>query len=364
MRYTPRRGLSIPTVTIFDDAGKVIEDEQRRVIRHVAQDGFGADMIFGAGTTGEWNRLENFERQRTIEITIDEVRQINRSLTGRGISSIEAWVGINGSNSRETLENLELALSEGADAVVIAPLAIGDLEDADIVRFFQRDIAGVLEPSQRELPVFLYDNADIAAPGHGHHIRTRTVKDLSRLEWVSGIKVSAPRGVLGNYTKAALHFKKPGEFGIYIGNAMLVFDWFMPRKGFAGRIREGWRDYLLHDTLPIGVVSGPANVQPREWQKAWRSCWSGDTELITTYRELFTEFEHICQRKTIACIKQALAIDGVISSASGNVVGNGTRALSLDEASRFRDAYEAYTERARRASLPLWQTVGNRVNVN
>ena len=163
MRYTPRRGLSVPTVTIFDDSGRVIEDEQRRVIRHVVQDGFGADMVFGAGTTGEWNRLENTERQRTIEITVDEVRKINRSLTERGVRAVEAWVGVNGSNSRETLENLDQALHAGADAVVIAPLAIGDLHESDIVRFFQRDIAGLLEPSQRDLPVFLYDNADIAA---------------------------------------------------------------------------------------------------------------------------------------------------------------------------------------------------------
>ena len=364
MRYTPRRGLSIPTVTIFDDAGKVIEDEQRRVIRHVAQDGFGADMIFGAGTTGEWNRLENSERQRTIEITIDEVRQINRSLTGRGISSIEAWVGINGSNSRETLENLELALSEGADAVVIAPLAIGDLEDADIVRFFQRDIAGVLEPSQRELPVFLYDNADIAAPGHGHHIRTRIVKDLSRLEWVSGIKVSAPRGCSG-ITRRLRFISSSRENSESTSATRCWCSTGLCRgKVLPAGFVKGGATICSTTRLPIGVVSGPANVQPREWQKAWRSCWSGDTELITTYRELFTGFEQICRRKTIACIKQALAIRW----RDIECIGHGRRQRHAGAVARrsfkvsgcLRSLHRARTA-ARRS---LWQTVGNRVNVN
>ena len=347
MKYQPPKGLSVPTVTALDDSGRVIAEDQRRIIRHVIHDGFGADVVFGIGTTGEWNRLENRERQRVSELTVDEVRIVNHELSQRGVRPVEAWVGINGSGRRETLDNLDQALQIGADAVVIAPLAIDDLNESDIVRFFLRDIADLLDSSQRHLPVFLYDNADIAARGRSAHIRTRMVKELSRLEWVAGIKVSASRTVLGNYTKAALHFKQPGEFGIYIGNAMLIFDWYVPRSGFLGRIREGWRDYLLHDALPIGVVSGPANAQPKEWKTAWRACWSGDSERISEYRTMFTRFEDICSfsssgrpvRKTIACVKEALAIDGVVSS---SLVAEGTQALTSAEASQFRARYLAY----------------------
>ena len=60
----------------------------------------------------------------------------------------------------------------------------------------------------------LYDNADIAVDPRVPHIRTRQVKALSRLDFVRGIKVSAPRKVLGNYTKAAEAFRDRGEFGI------------------------------------------------------------------------------------------------------------------------------------------------------
>ena len=48
--YLPRPGLSTPIVTIFDREGRVLEDEQRALVRFVVQDGRGADIVFAAGT--------------------------------------------------------------------------------------------------------------------------------------------------------------------------------------------------------------------------------------------------------------------------------------------------------------------------
>ncbi|MGH9798747.1 MAG: dihydrodipicolinate synthase family protein, partial [Blastocatellia bacterium] len=81
MSHAPRTGLNIPAVTVVDDSGRVIADQQRRVFRHLVQNGRGADVIFGVGTTGEWNRLTNAERLRVMEIQVDEVRRINAELT-------------------------------------------------------------------------------------------------------------------------------------------------------------------------------------------------------------------------------------------------------------------------------------------
>ncbi|MBL8169981.1 MAG: dihydrodipicolinate synthase family protein [Acidobacteria bacterium] len=364
MSYTLKTGLNIPTITVLDDAGRVIADEQRRVFRHVVQNGYGTEMIFGVGTTGEWNRLANIERQRIIEIEVDEVRQINAELTAANPSSasaVEAWVGVNGSTRQEILANLDAALQLGADTAVIAPLAIEDLAESDIVRFFQRDITDLLEASRRPMPVFLYDNADIAAAGQPPHIRTHIVKHLSRLPWVRGLKVSAPRHVLGNYTKAALHYKLPGEFGIYIGNAMLIFEMYRPSHGLLGRLREGWRDFQLHNAPPIGVVSGPANCLPREWHKAWRVCWTGDEELTDRYLGICQQFERICAfvengqpvKKTIACVKYALELDGVISS---SLVGKGTAPLNHEQKQIFGDRYRALQEEIRQTTPALWNT--------
>ena len=366
MSYTLRSGLNVPAVTIVDEAGRVIEKEQRRVFRHLVQTGRGADVIFGVGTTGEWNRLTNSERLRVMEIQVDEVRQINAELTNSQLPTpnsqpVESWLGVNGKTRAEILENLDAAIQLGADAAVIAPLAIEDLPETDIVRFFQRDLTDLLETHNSDLPVFLYDNADIAAAGQPPHIRTRTVKHLSRLPWVRGLKVSASRRVLGNYTRAALHYKQPGEFGIYVGNAMLIFELYRPSHTLLDRFREGWRDYLLSDTPPIGVISGPGNCMPREWQKAWRVCWSGDEELTNVYHDICQRFETICAfeengqrvKKTIACVKYAMEIDGAISVS--NVVA-GTKGLTPEQRTVFKDRYLALREFVSQTVEPLWRT--------
>ena len=108
--YQPRRGLSIPAITVIDTRGCVIEDEQRRVFRHLAQQGRGADILFGVGTTGEWNRISNSERQRLICIETDEVARINQDGSSLETRPLEAWVGVTGSTRSETLANIECAI--------------------------------------------------------------------------------------------------------------------------------------------------------------------------------------------------------------------------------------------------------------
>ena len=159
---------------------------------------------------------------------------------------------------------------------MLAPLSIQGIGDP--VRFVAHDVADLLDSRDRRIPVYLYDNAEIAVDPRVPHIRTRQVKALSRLDFVRGIKVSASRRVLGNYTQAAAGFRERGEFGIYVGNAMLIFDLFRPRSGWLGAIGEHWNRYRLRGGLPIGVVAGPANALPREWARAWQVCRAGDAE--------------------------------------------------------------------------------------
>jgi dihydrodipicolinate synthase/N-acetylneuraminate lyase len=353
LRYEPRRGLSIPSVTVLDSDGRVIEAEQRQVFRHNAQQGFGADIIFGVGTTGEYNRIKNSERQRLMLIEVDEIANINRENADNDKPSVEAWVGVTAESCKDTLANIECALDAGADAAVIAPLSIADATPMDDL--FQRRISDLFDHKGRSLPLFLYDNADIACDPKLSHIRTRDVKKLSRLPFISGIKVSASRKVLGNYTKGALHFKDKGEFGIYIGNAMLMFQVFKLEDGFGGLLREYWNRYLLRNELPIGVVSGPANVLPREWQRAWRASFTGDERLMRIYKEAFDAFGAACRfgktEKMLASFKYALKLDGVIES---DLVGNGTPALDDGERKAFAQKYAAIKSRLAELTDELW----------
>jgi dihydrodipicolinate synthase/N-acetylneuraminate lyase len=348
----------VPVITALDEAGGLMEQDQRAAVRFVIQGGCGADMVFAAGTTGEWDRIANPVRQQVIRVCTEEVARQNSVLAGRLARQVESWAGVTAHSARETLENLDFAVACGVDAAVLAPLSIQGLEDP--VRFVARDVADLLDSLPRRIPVYLYDNAEIAVDPRVPHIRTRQVKALSRLDFIRGIKVSAPRKVLGNYTKAASSFRERGEFGIYAGNSFLIFELFRPRTGLLGALAEHWNRYWLSGSLPTGVVSGPANALPREWARAWQVCRAGDLERMEQVRSVVEAFRagtfSSSGRRTIACLKRALCTLGVISS---HAVARGTPDLARPDAERFDETFERVRKMAfERIGHPWTSVVG------
>jgi dihydrodipicolinate synthase/N-acetylneuraminate lyase len=351
----PPAGLSVPVVSVLDESGRLVEDDQRALVRHVVQDGFGADVVFAAGTTGEWDKLPNPLRQQVVRVCTEEVAKANAALSPAARHPVELWAGITAPSARETLENLEFAIGTGADAAVLAPLSIGDVHD--VVRFVRRDVSDLLDRSRRRIPVYLYDNADIAVDPKVLHLRTAWVKALSRLDFVRGVKVTAGRRVLGNYTKAAANFRERGEFAIYVGDAMLIFDLFRPRSGPIGAFLEDWNRWRLRGGLPAGVVAGPANVMPREWAHAWQVCRAGDAERMQATYEVLEGFRAGMRaaggKRTIACLKRALRTLGVIGS---DAVAAGTPFLTRPDAERFDATFAAVLEAARERIGAPWIT--------
>jgi dihydrodipicolinate synthase/N-acetylneuraminate lyase len=346
----------VPVVTVLDEAGGVAEADQRALVRYVIQGGFGADVVFAAGTTGEWDRVSNAVRQRVVQICAEEVAKENARRSPHPGRPVEAWAGVTAPTPRETLENLDFAIFAGADAAVLAPLSIQGIDDP--VRFVRRDVADLLDVRPRRIPVYLYDNADIARDPRVPHIRTRQVKAMSRLDFVRGIKVAATRRVLGNYTRAAAGFRERGEFGIYVGNAHLIFEIFRPRSGWLGALAERWQRWRLRGGLPIGVVAGPANALPREWARAWQVCRAGDAERMDEVHEVLRAFaaatELSGRPRAIASFKRALLRLGVIQSAA---VAPGTPALAPEDAERFDLRFAAVRELARERIGEPWLSV-------
>ena len=350
--YAPRRGLSIPCATALDGDGRPDDEGQRRLVRFLVGDGRGADVIFVMGTTGEWNRLPAAARQRAIRVSVEEVRKQNAALGLGPGAAVEAWVGATAPSVAETLETLELALETGADAAVLAPLAVRDAPDP--VRLVARDVADFLDARGRRLPIFLYDNAEIAA-GRAARLRTRWVKALSRLDFVRGIKVTAPPRRLGHYTKAARQFRDLGAFAIYVGNAPYGLEMMRPRSGAWGKLAERWNRFLLHDLLPAGVVAGPANPWPREWQRAWQVAQAGDVERTDRLAALFARFAASYRfaqgKRSLAALKRGLLLRGVLRS---DAVAPGTPALDDGQRQSFDAEFEALCAEMRRALPPRW----------
>ena len=325
------------------------------------QEGSGADIIFSAGTTGEWDKVDNETRQAVIRVCAEEVEKQNaklvpNALTGAGpAQGVESWAGVTAPTAKDTLANLEFAIECGVDAAVLAPLSIEGVEDP--VRFMLRDVADLLDARSRRIPIFLYDNADIAIDPKIPHIRTKQVKAMSRLDFVRGIKVSASHKVLGNYTRAAKNFKDRGEFGIYVGNAKLIFDLYRPYTGFLGPVREHWDRWRTRGCLPLGVVAGPANAMPREWAYAWQVSRAGDAERMDKAQRVVDAFRDrtiaASGKRSLASLKRALFVEGIVSSPC---VAPGTPALTDEDAKRFDEAFGEVKELAAREIGAPWVT--------
>jgi len=354
--YRAPAGLSTPIVTVLDRSGHVIADEQRSVIQYAVQNGAGADIIFAVGTTGEWNKLDNPRRQAVIQITVEECGRLTRDG-----SPAEAWAGITAHTRAETIANLVYALEVGADAAVVAPLSITDVDDP--VEFMTRAIGEVFDRHARTLPVFLYDNAEIAAGGKPAHLSIQDLRQISRLSYVHGIKVTANKEVLASYSRPPSYFKLGGSFAIYPGNAYLIFELFKPWQGLTGRVRGYWSRYLAPRAMPHGVVAGASNVMPREWQRSWQVCREGNLALMQRYDEIMQSFRGACEfvrsgevyRPTVACLKAALADLGVCSS---DAVAPDSAALEPAERREFLRRFRDIRRRAAVTLEPEWLSEG------
>lgn len=325
---TPKKGLNIPLVTIFDETGEIIEADQRRVIRYTIRDGDGADSIFLCGTTGEFNRMTNRQRQQLFAVGIDEVQRVNASLPAD--KKIEAWVGVTAETKAETLENLKVARELKADLAVISPLTITDLQPENIVDFFENEIAEIVGD---ELPISLYDNPDIAAnPDVAGNLTVEIIEELRRIPFVVALKASVTREVMQEFMNAFSGANGKPEFDIFYGNAPLIF--VMDEMRSVAQMSE--------QTRIAGVVSGTANVFPHEWKEAWEAAERGDAQSIESYRDAFADFEKLCRSssenyamtKLVAGIKRAMYKRKVISSP---LVGAGTPALTAEEAKVIDD---------------------------
>ena len=87
----PRPGLSVPIVSVLDSRGELLEAGQRTLVRHVIQDGWGADIVFAAGTTGESDRVPAELSRRVVQVCAEEVKKANAAIADS--DPVECWAG-------------------------------------------------------------------------------------------------------------------------------------------------------------------------------------------------------------------------------------------------------------------------------
>jgi D-arabinose 5-phosphate isomerase GutQ/dihydrodipicolinate synthase/N-acetylneuraminate lyase len=339
-------GLCVPMVTALDAQGRFDAASQERLVAFLARGengAGGAQALFTNGTSGEWHHFDPGTRMAVTET-------VHYALSGgRGP---RLWAGVNDCAAEGVVANLEHAVKLGASAAVIAPLAVENIADAG--ELFHRHISPLYQRLGKGLPLFLYDNPDAYRLGRQDRLRTGEVKQLARLDYVCGVKVTADVRTAGNYLKGARNFKARHEFGVYLGRALQAFPFFTPVHGPWGKLRERWRRFWVAPEAPHGIVPLSANLFPGAWRRAWAACVAGDIRAMDSYRDslgrLHEAFRFAGVHKGIACVKIALAGEGVLGSAR---IAPETQALSADEEARWsRDYREIKKELAHADPAP------------
>ncbi len=303
--YSALRGVVAPLPTPLLENSHYDAASHERLLTWVLADGLGVHGVYSAPGHSEGNLLPP-----DLAMAANETCH----LALKGSHRARHWAGLSAATEGELLSNLEGALGRAYSAVIVDPMATQGVLDP--VEFFLRRWSPVMERSGRKLPLILEDS------GMGERLRVRDLKRLARLDYLVGLKLSAAPSVFSDYIKAARHYKTREQFGIYLGNAGLIFQLFKPSQGPLASVRERLRRVFEGAEPPHGVCPLSANLFPRAWRKAWEAAQAGDAGRMAAYEAAFAEVqeswtfqrESHSSRRGMACVKAALVEEGVIAS--------------------------------------------------
>lgn len=226
------RGIFPALVTPFTAADELDEEAYRQLIRFVLPH---VDGVVPCGTTGEFSSLTFQEKQRVIEICIDEVAGRVPVLAGTGCQS-----------TIETVELTRWAKEAGATgALVVAPYFLKPAFNEVYDHYKEVDKVG--------LPLVLYNIPQTA----GTHFRWWTAEGMGlAFDNVIGMKDSS--GDMP-FFMAALE-KLRGTIGLFVGHDEVV-----------GAALLAGAD---------GAILASANLVPDVWQEIYQAALRGDLEFV------------------------------------------------------------------------------------
>lgn len=210
------KGVVPPLITPMDEQEKLDEAGLRRLINYVI-DG-GVHGIFVIGSTGEFYGLSFADKQRAVEITMEEVN-------GR----VPVYVGASAITTKECIRLAEMAKSLEADAItVLTPMFISPNE-RELYDHFAA-IAGAVD-----IPNIIYNNPDRT----GVNMSAGIVERLADIENIVAAKDTS-------------------------GDMSLTAEYIRRNRGKDFSVMAG-KDTLILSTLVYGgkgCVAGTANVLP------------------------------------------------------------------------------------------------------
>jgi len=236
-------GTFVALVTPFKN-GKINEDKIRELVRFQIEN--GTDGIVPCGTTGESPALSEKEKNRVIEIVIEEAK---------GKALVIAGTGTN--NTEKSVKATEQAKEMGADAALIITPYYNKPTQAGLIRHFEA-VAEV------NLPIMIYN-----VPGRTSvNMLPSTVEKLSKLDQIVAIKEAS--GDLNQVSEILTRCKD--NIKVFSGDDSL----FAPILAVGG----------------VGVVSVVANLVPQYLKSLYEAFKSNE---IARMQQLHHQLFELCQ---------------------------------------------------------------------
>ena len=218
------KGIYVVVCTPFGPTGEVDEAALRRHIRYVIDEG-GVQGIIPCGSTGEFALLNEAERTRVIEVTVNEVHHQLPVIAGAAACA-----------TRDVVANGQRAKSLGVDGIMVVPPYYGGLSQEDLYIHYKTVATSV------DLPLVVYNNT-----GTTHSdILPDTVAQLAEIDNIVAIKEST-------------------------GLMQRVID-IMHRCGDQIEVLCGC-DTLAYEMMAVGVegwIAAPANVAAKQCVKLYK----------------------------------------------------------------------------------------------
>ena len=256
-------GCATALVTPFLPDGTLDEAALRRLIAR--QSAAGMDALVLLGTTGEPCTLTMSERERVIEIGLDEA------------GSLPVIVGTGANDTRKSIEYARQALSLGATGQLSVTPYYNKATQTGLLRHYE----AILDACP--LPMILYN-----VPSRtGVCIKPETAVKLSRHSPIAGIKEAS-----GDFTLIADLLVQPGMMPVYCGNDDLI--WPMMAMG------------------AVGAVSVVSNVAPQRTLAVTRAALAGHvSEAAAAQRDILPLIRALFAQVNPIPVKAALSMLGL-----------------------------------------------------
>lgn len=177
-------GIIPPVVTLFDEAGNLDLELNRRYLDKLISQNIHGILLMGS--SGEFSSLSIEERKLYV-------REMIKHIHGR----VKVMVGVGHTALKEVLELTSYAEEQGADGVLVVSPYYWKLSDDQLYRFYST------VASHTELPVFIYNIPQLTGQNLPVELIVKLAKDYPN---ISGIKETV--GDFGHIRQVITEVKK------------------------------------------------------------------------------------------------------------------------------------------------------------